>query len=198
MAPVLRAAGATLRPGACAAGLLLVALTPGQAWAAEGLFDINAGLSFWVLVVFAILLVVLRRFAWAPILGAVNAREERIRSAIDGAAETRSQAEAILAEQREHLADARRRAGEIVAESHALAEKARAEIEAKAKVEAELLLDRARLEIARERDAALEELRTESVDIALMAASHLVSRTMDGEADKRVVERYLSEIGASS
>ena len=162
------------------------------------MFDLNTGLAVWVLIVFGILLLMLRRFAWGPILKAVNAREERIRSALDGAEENRAQAEALLAEQREHLTEARRRAGEIVAEGRVAAERVRSEIEAKARGEAGALLERARTEIARERDAAIEELRRESVDIALQAASHLISRNLDRESDREVVERYLSEVGSSS
>lgn len=178
--------------------LPLLALAPEPLLAAEGgLFDINAGLAVWVLAVFGILMLILRRFAWGPILAAVNAREERIRSALDGADETRSEAEALLAEQRERLMAARKRAGEIVAEGRSAAEEVRAGIEAKARAAADALVERAKAEIARERDAALEELRRESVDIALRAASHLLSERLDRESDRAVVDRYLSQIGAS-
>ncbi|MCE2455011.1 MAG: F0F1 ATP synthase subunit B [Gemmatimonadetes bacterium] len=192
---------AVLRNGSYASALALagLALVPQPALGAEGdLFDINAGLMVWVLLVFGILLLILRRYAWGPILAAVNAREERIRSALDGADQSRDEAATLLAEQREHLAEARRRSGEIVAEGREAAEKVRAQIEAKARAEAGALVERARAEIARERDAAIEEIRRESVDIALKAASHLVSQRLDGESDREVVERYLSGIGSAS
>ena len=188
-----------IRPGWTAAIVaVLLGLGPERALAAEGgLFDINTGLSVWLLIVFALLVFLLGKYAWGPILKAVDAREERIRDAIDGAKETRAEARSLLAEQREHLAEARRRAGDIIQEGRAAGEALQAEIEEKARAEARALVERAKAEIARERDAALQELRRESVEVALAAASRLVSERLDEERDRRVVERYLSEIGSS-
>lgn len=175
----------------------LLAVGPERAVAAEdGLFNINTGLSVWLLIVFALLVLLLGKYAWGPILKAVDAREERIRAAIDGAQDTRAEAQSLLAEQREQLAEARRQAGDIIQEGRAAGEAVRAEIEEKARAEARALVERAKAEIARERDAALEQLRRESVEVALAAASRLVSERLDEDSDRRVVERYLSEIGS--
>ncbi|HCW77579.1 MAG TPA: F0F1 ATP synthase subunit B, partial [Gemmatimonadetes bacterium] len=75
-----------------------------------GLYDINTGLSFWTLVVFAILVLILGKYAWGPILAAVDAREKGIQTALDEAAERNQEAEKLLANYKENLADARRQA----------------------------------------------------------------------------------------
>jgi len=163
-----------------------------------GLYDINTGLSFWTLIVFGILVFVLGKFAWGPILSAVEARERGIQSALDEAAERNAEAAKLLSEHKEQLADARRQANDIVAAGKGAGETVRREIEEKARAEAQAIVERARAEIERERDAALETLRRESVDLALAAASRLMQENLDQDKDRQLVERYLSALGSGS
>jgi len=179
----------------------VVALAPRPLWAqggAEGgggLFDINPGLSTWTLIVFAGLLFILGKYAWGPILEAVEAREKGIQSALDKAAERNEEAARLLAEHREQLADARRQANELIAEGRAAGEGVRKDLEKKARAEGQAMVDRARVEIERERDAALDALRRESVELALAAASRLIKENLDQKKDREIVERYLSGLG---
>jgi F-type H+-transporting ATPase subunit b len=185
-----------------AGALLLLASVPralaAQGGAAEGggsLYDINTGLSAWTLIVFAILVALLGKFAWKPILEAVEAREKGIKAALDEAAAKNAEAAKLLEEHRAQIADARRQAGELIAEGRAAGETVRKSIEEKARVEAQGMVDRARGEIERERDAAIQALRKESVDLALAAASRLMQQNLDQAKDRQLVERYLSELG---
>jgi len=176
-------------------------LGPGVLWAqeeAEGgaaLFDINMGLSAWTLGVFVALLFILGKFAWAPILGAVEAREKGIQGALDEAADRNAEAARLLEEHREQLADARRQANELIAEGKAAGEGVRRDIEEKARAEGQAIIERAKAEIERERDAALEALRRESVELALAAASRLMQERLDQKKDRELVVRYLNELG---
>lgn len=179
---------------------LLVAASPEALWAAGAgttpLFTVNLGTTVWTTLVFFALLTVLWRFAWGPILAAVEAREKAIQGALDEAARRQSEAEALLEEHRRQLAEARRQASDLLAEGKAAGEKVRKEIEEKARVEAQGIVDRARLEIARDRDAALDALRRESVDLALAAASRLVRERLDHAKDRQLVERFVEDLGA--
>lgn len=187
-----------------AALLVASAAIPEAVWAgggeggSGGLYDINTGLSFWTLVVFGILVFLLGKFAWGPILSAVQARESGIQTAIDEANAANEQAVKLLAEHKAQLADARRQANELIAEGKAAGESVRKEIEEKARTEAQHMVDRARTEIERERDAALDTLRKESVELALAAASRLMQENLDQAKDRQLVERYLSELGSGS
>jgi len=175
--------------------LALLAQEHGAEGAAEpSLFDINTGLSVWTLVVFAGLLYLLGKFAWGPILAAVDAREKGIQSALDQAAARHAEAEKLLDEHRRQLADARRQAGEILAEGRTAGDRVRKEIEEKARAEALTIVERAKQDIERERDAALEALRRESVDLALAAASRLMHENLDQAKDRQLVERFLDEV----
>ncbi len=160
-----------------------------------GLYDINTGLSFWTLVVFGILVFILGKYAWGPILAAVDAREKGIQAALDEAAERNQEAETLLEKYKENLADARRQANELLAEGKTAGDSIRMEIEEKARGEAQSIIERARAEIERERDAAIAEIKRESVDLALSAATRLMKENLDQEKDRALVERYLAEMG---
>ena len=160
-----------------------------------GLYDINTGLSFWTLVVFGILVFILGKYAWGPILAAVDAREKGIQAALDEAAERNQEAETLLEKYKENLADARRQANELLAEGKTAGDSIRMEIEEKARAEAQSIIERARAEIERERDAAIAEIKRESVDLALSAATRLMQENLDQEKDRALVERYLAEMG---
>ncbi|MAM02003.1 MAG: ATP synthase F0 subunit B [Myxococcales bacterium] len=160
-----------------------------------GLYDINTGLSFWTLVVFGILVFILGKYAWGPILAAVDAREKGIQAALDEAAERNQEAETLLEKYKENLADARRQANELLAEGKTAGDSIRMEIEEKARGEAQSIIERARAEIERERDAAIAEIKRESVDLALSAATRLMQENLDQEKDRALVERYLAEMG---
>lgn len=189
----------TSRIGALVAAMMLV---PHAAWAQGGegttpLFTVNLGTTVWTAIVFLALLGILWKFAWGPILGAVEARESGIQSKLDEAASRNEEAAKLLAEHKEQLADARRQANELIAEGKAAGEHLRKDIEEKARAEAQGIVDRARAEIERERDQAIEALRRESVDLALAAASRLMQENLDQDKDRQLVERYLSEMGSA-
>ncbi|MGD2045028.1 MAG: F0F1 ATP synthase subunit B [Gemmatimonadota bacterium] len=188
-----------------ATALLLVslALLPGALWAqgggegGGGVYDMNTGLSVWTLIVFAGLVIMLGKFAWGPILKAVDEREKGIQSALDEAAQRNEEAAKLLEEHKAQLADARRQASELIAEGRAAGESVRKEIEEKARSEGQAILERARAEIERERDAAIDTLRKESVELALAAASRLMRENLDQPKDRALVERYLGNLGSS-
>ncbi|HSG46774.1 MAG TPA: F0F1 ATP synthase subunit B [Longimicrobiales bacterium] len=176
---------------------IALALTPAALFAAEGgpgLFDVNLGLSLWTVVIFLLLVGLLGKYAWGPILAQVEAREKRIQGALDESAASRDQAARLLEEHKAQLADARRQAGEIVAEGKAAGERVRKEIEEKARVEAQGIVEAARREIQRERDQAIAELRRESVDLALAAASKLMGERLDDAKDREMVMGYLRDV----
>ncbi|MBI4410554.1 MAG: F0F1 ATP synthase subunit B [Gemmatimonadetes bacterium] len=163
-----------------------------------GIFDINTGVMFWTVVIFLTLLVVLTRFAWRPILGALEARERRIQEILDAAAQDRVEAERLLEDQRRQLAEARQQAQQILAEGKQASERVRQELLERAKAEQEAMLARARQELTQEKERALEALRREAVDLSLAAASKLVERRLNAEEDRRLVRSFLERVGTEA
>ena len=160
------------------------------------MFDLNLGLSVWTTLVFLTLLGILWKFAWGPILGAVQAREDGIQDTLDRAATERTEAAKLLAEHREQMADARRQAQQMIAEGKEAGERVRQGIEEKARLEGDAMIDRARESIEREKDAALDELRKEAVDLALAAAAKLLQASLDEKRDRELVMGYIDELGS--
>lgn len=154
-------------------------------------FNLDAGTSGWTLIIFFILLAVLAKWAFPPILGYAQAREERIQEQLDEAKQARDEAEAALERQRQELAEARDEAQAIIAESKQDAEKVRQELLSRAKQEQQEVLDHAKREIEREREQALESIRKEAVELTISAASHLLGKKMDAAEDRRVVQEFL-------
>lgn len=188
------------------AAMATVAISPVAALAqdhgAEGggnsLFSINPGLSIWTIVVFLMLMFVLGRFAWGPILKAVDERERRIQESLDAAKKHGDEIQALVAEQKQQLAMARQESQAIVAEGREAGERVRKDIEEKARTEGQAMLERARAEIGRERDAALDELRRESVELAIAAASRLLGERLDTQRDRELATSYVDELQRSA
>lgn len=161
---------------------------------ASGPLTVEGGLMIWTLVVFALLLLILRRFAWPAILGAVEAREKALEEQLADAERQRNEAAALLAEHKQLLAGAKSQAHGIITEARTLAEKERALALEKTKAEQEELLARARREIAGERDRAVADLRREAVDLSLAAAGKLIGGRLDSETDRKLVQDYLATL----
>jgi F-type H+-transporting ATPase subunit b len=158
-------------------------------------FDLNFGLFVWTSVVFLALLAILWKFAWGPVLAAVDAREKRIQGTLDQASAEREEAARLLAEHREQMADARRKAQQLIAEGREGGEKLRKDIEEKARVEGQALIERAREAIEREKESAIEALRREAVDLAIAAAGKLMEEKLDGAKDRELVMGYIEDLG---
>jgi F-type H+-transporting ATPase subunit b len=149
---------------------------------------------FWTIVVFLLLLAILKKFAWPAVLGAVEAREKALEEQLAEAERNRAEAAALLAEHKKLVGDARAQAGSILAEARSAADKERAVALEKTKLEQQELLERARREIASERDRAIADLRREAVDISLAAASKLIGERLSSETDRKLVTDYLATL----
>jgi F-type H+-transporting ATPase subunit b len=159
-----------------------------------GLLSPEPGLIIWTIIIFAIVLGVLGKFAYPKILGAVEAREEHLRELIEGAERDRAEAARLRAEQEAAMAQARQHAQEAVAEGRAFGEKEGERIIAEAQHERAEILVRAEREIAAERAAAMEQVRRDAADLAIAAAEKLVRRTLSSEDDRRIVSEYLASV----
>jgi F-type H+-transporting ATPase subunit b len=167
-----------------------------QEHAARGPLDVEPGLMIWTVVVFVALLLILRKFAWPALLGAVEARERALEEQLAEAERNRAEAARLLAQHEKLIAEGRASAHALLAEARTAAEKERALAMEKTRQEQEELLERARRDIAAERDRAVADLRREAVDLSLAAASKLLGERLNSENDRRVVQEYLSSLEA--
>ena len=162
-----------------------------------GVFSLAANVSFWTVVIFVLLLFLLAKFAFPPILGYAAAREARIQDALDSARRDREEGQRLIEQQRAELAKAREEGQHLIAESQKAAERVRRELLDKARGEQDELLQRAKTEIEAERAKAIDSLRREAVDLAVAAASRLVEKKLDTQEDRRIVSDFLSKVKSS-
>jgi F-type H+-transporting ATPase subunit b len=160
----------------------------------SALTQINPGLVIWTLVTFALLLMLLKKFAWGPILGMVEEREKGIREALDAAGKQREEAQRMIEEHQAALETARKESAEMVRKTQEEVEKARTEAIEKARSEAEDMIATARRQIEAEQKKAFVEVRAAAVDLAIAAASRLVEVSMDEAKQRSLVEDYLKEL----
>ncbi len=161
---------------------------------AAGLTDVNFALSFWTAVTFAILIFVLGKFAWGPILQMMETREKTISEAIESAKKERAAAEAASAEMKASLEKAREESAQMIRKNQAEVAAAKVELMAAARKESDDLLQAARRTIQEEKRQALAELRSQAVDMAIEAANRLVQMNMDEKKQKQLVEEYISQL----
>lgn len=181
--------------------LTLVAVTAMPAFASEaeapkgGLLSPAGGLMFWTLVVFGVLFFVLSKFAFKPILAAVEEREQSLRDAMDQAKADRHLAAELLAEQKAALEAARNDAQKIIVDGRATAEKMRADLLEHTRVQQADMLERAKRDIDAEKHNAIAELRREAVDLAIAGAGKVIEKNLDDASNRALVDKYLSSIG---
>lgn len=145
---------------------------------------------------FLILLFILQRFAYKPLLRIMDERSTRIRNDLDDARRLRQEAEQDRETYRTQLGRARDEARSILEEANNVAARIREQALIDAEGQNAALLQRARDEIAREKETAIAELRREVADLAIMAASHVVGRSLDDADRRRLVDEALTEVRA--
>ena len=184
----------------------LMALLPAAALAAEeggeapggsALITPSPGLFIWTVITFAILLLLLWKTAWKPLLNAVETRERGIRDAQDNARKDREQAAAMLAEQRDLVAQARRERAEALAAGQRDAERLKAEILDEARRQKEELLKQADAQVQAGLRQARAELRATTAEAAIAVAEKLLSRSLDDATQRRLVEEHLADLERS-
>src|SRR5438874_2392800 len=151
---------------------------------------------FWVLVSivnFLVILYLLRRYLWGPILIVLANRAEKIREGLAMAEEAKTEREQLKAEVERRLAEARREAQAIAERTTQAAEAAAADIRAQAKAEADRIRERGREDATQLHDQALAQLRSELAGMVVLAASRVLGRELDPEKHRALIEQSLDE-----
>ncbi len=151
---------------------------------------------FWVLVSivnFLVILFLLRRYLWGPILGVLANRAEKIREGLAMAEAAKAERDRMKAEVEKLLADARREAQAIAERMTKAAEAAAADIRTQAKAEADRIRERGREDAKQLHDQALAQLRSELADMVVLAASRVLGRELDPAKHKALIEQSLDE-----
>jgi F-type H+-transporting ATPase subunit b len=159
---------------------------------AAGLLTIN-GTLIAQLVIFLLVLFILYRLAWGPLLRILNERRARIAQGVEATQKAMQELEAAEKERQAKLEETRREAQAILDRIAKQAEDLRKELEAKAREQAEGLIAKARSEIQQEREKAVQDLRAQVADLAVMAAGRIIGESLDAKKHRELIERAIEE-----
>jgi F-type H+-transporting ATPase subunit b len=142
---------------------------------------------------FIVLMVLLVRYLYRPISQVLEARTRRIAEGLRAADEAKKDREAAEKEYQERLAEARREGQALLDRIAKQGEDLRKELEAKAREQAESLIAKARAEIQQEREKAVQDLRSQVADLAVMAAGRIIGESLDAKKHRELIERAIEE-----
>jgi len=154
----------------------------------------DPGLFIWTIVTFLVLLALLAKFAWRPLLQALEERQAAIRKSLDDARLAKQELERLQQESTEIVRQERIEAEAIIAGRRADAERLREEMKQKARAEADGIVKNAERQIQLETARALQHIRREAVDLSVMIASKLIQRNLSKEDNEKLIEEALKQV----
>jgi len=157
----------------------------------------NLGTLFWTGATFVLLLLVLKKVAWGPILQTLAERETRIKEALEKADTAQKETEEAIAKNQEILDNAKKEAQDLLSKSRKTAETTKEEIVQKAHSEASAMLDKAKREISLEREKAVDEIRKQTAELSVMIASKLIGKTLSQKDHQDVIDDSLEKMEAN-
>ena len=158
----------------------------------------DPGLFIWTIITFLVLLFLLAKFAWKPLLTALESRQDTIRKSLDDAQKAKEELERLQRESAEIIRKAHVDAQAIVGKGRTDAERLGEELRQKAREEADGIVKNAERQIQLETRRAVQEIRREAVDISVTIASKLLERHVSKEDNERLISDTLKQIENSS
>ncbi len=156
--------------------------------------ELSPGLVIWTLINFSIFAFIIAKFGWKPMMQGLAARETSINDAIKGAESANAEAQAILRESKEKIAGAQQEMMSIVREGKSQAEAMVRKATEEADVVRHQKINDALREIDRQKEDAIQALRTEMSTLVVNATEKMLGRNLDGEDHKRIAENYVNEL----
>ncbi|MBC8455553.1 MAG: F0F1 ATP synthase subunit B [Flavobacteriales bacterium] len=154
----------------------------------------DVGLLFWTLVSFIILYIILRKFAWGPILTAVKEREESIKAALDAADNAKKEMENLKADNEKILNEAKTERETMLKEAREMKSKLISDAENEAKAKAKTMVEAAKTAIQNEKNSAMNELKNTVVDLSVGIAEKLISEELaDKDRQLKMIEEILDD-----
>jgi F-type H+-transporting ATPase subunit b len=152
----------------------------------------------WGAICFAVVVFLLTRFAFPRLREAVEGREKTIQHALEETENSRNEAQKLLDEYKSQLAEARSEANRVIEEARHQAEDVRREIIERAERDAQGVVARAQEQIQAERNRTVQELQGQIADLSIELAEKVVGRSLDGNAQRELVDAYIKEVAGMS
>jgi F-type H+-transporting ATPase subunit b len=161
----------------------------------DKLLQPDPGLIIWTIVTFMVVVFVLSKTVWKPILSAIEGREKGIRGDIDRAAKANADAEALRLKYEAQIVEAQQKIQEMVNQARADGERTRADIVAAAKTESERIVEKGRKDLVGETDRLRGQLRAEVADLSVSVAEKILRRTVDKKMAEELIVESVKSLG---
>ena len=158
------------------------------------LVKLDPGLFIWTILTFLILFFVLAKFAWKPLLAALESRENTIKFSLEDAEKAKAELERLNAESEEIIAKARSEAQTIRVEAKSAAEKIKADVMVQAGEDAKKIRDEAEKQIQVEKDKAINEIRQEVVNLTMTVAEKVIKKNLSKEDNQSLIEDSIKHL----
>jgi len=158
------------------------------------LLRVDPGLFIWTIATFLVLLALLTKFAWRPLLEALETRQNAIRKSLDDAQQAKVELDRLNVESGHIIQRARVDADAIISQSRVDGDRLREEIRAKARTDADHIVKNAERQIQLETSRALEQIRREAVDLSVMIASKIIQRNISKDDNERLIDEALRQV----
>ena len=159
------------------------------------MLEVHGGLLAWTVITFVLLLVVLKKVAWGPILDALDARENEIKDALNAAEKAREEAERVSSDYEDAIRKAQADAQQLISDAKTAGEKVKLDLEAIASEKADEIIEKAKAQIDAERVKVISEIKTVAVEISLSAAAKVIEKNLDSDDNRKLVNEALEGIG---
>lgn len=158
-------------------------------------FTAPESLIFWTTIIFVVFFFLLAKFAWKPILGAVKSREESINNALAAAERAKAEMQNLQANNEKLLAEARAERDTMMKEAREIKEKMINDAKAEAQLQAEKLIEQAKVAIDAEKNAAMSQIKTQVSDLSLQIAEKLLRNELaDANKQSQLIEKLLDDV----
>ncbi|MDB5051283.1 MAG: synthase subcomplex subunit [Fibrobacteres bacterium] len=157
----------------------------------------DPGVWMWTFLVFVLLLLVLKKMAWKPIIDALEERDRTINESLDQAARIQEESKRITEEQNKILSAARHEASSLLQSSKSAAEDLRRKLEQAAQEEKARIIASATQEIDASKRAAMAELKRTTADLSIRIAEKLIQASLDDSKQRALVDQLITEVSAA-
>lgn len=158
----------------------------------------ESGLIIWQLIIFTIVLLILRRFAWKPILSALRAREDSISEALQSAEVARIEMESLKADNEKLLREAKAERDNILKDASKVANEIKETAKAEAQTISDKMVDDAKSSIEAEKKAALKEIKDQVAELSLQITEKVLRKELDNDkAQKGLIQDYMKDLGVN-
>jgi F-type H+-transporting ATPase subunit b len=160
----------------------------------DTLLSVEPGLMIWTVIIFILLLFILKKMAWKPLLSSLSNREQMIKESVEKAENLRNEAEKLLEENKKLLEQAEAESRKRIAEGKEYGEKLKNDIIGKANEDTRKMIDQAKNEIERKKLSALNELKDEIASLAIQSAEKIIEENLDASKQKKIIDGFIKQV----